>query len=192
MKLNRNRSELQTRAREMFLTGEMDSNAAIARCLRVKPHTIARWRRAEKWDDLLLKIDRRAAELFVEKIASDRGDLNIRHFRFWEALLTKLASVLQRQPDMNIRDLERMAGIVERSQKGQRLAKGLSTSGDTEETIRAQSEAEIRTLIDLFVETIREHISDEKIRDNIRQQLLAALPQEAGPGAGDARDAGGQ
>lgn len=190
--MNRNRADLQTRARELFLAGEMESNAAIARHLKVKPHTIARWRKAEKWDDLLLKIDRRAAELFVERIANDRGNLNIRHYKFWEILLTKLASVLQRQPEMNIRDLERFAGIVERSQKGQRLAKGLSTSGETEETIRAQSEAEIRTLIDLFVETIREHIADEEIRDNIRRELLAALPQEAGAGVGDTGDTLGQ
>jgi hypothetical protein len=170
----------------------MDSNAAIARHLRVKPHTVARWRKAETWDDLLLKIDRRAAELFVEKIANDRGDLNIRHYRLWEALLTKLVSFLQRQPEMNIRDLERIAGIVERSQKGQRLAKGLSTSGDTEEAIRAQSEAELRTLIDLFIETIQEHITDEKTRDNIRRQLLGALPQETGTGVGRPGDARGQ
>lgn len=192
MKLSRNRSELQTRAREMFLTGEVDSNAAIARSLRVKPHTVARWRKAEKWDDLLLKIDRRAAELFVEKIASERGDLNIRHYRLWDALLSKSLAVLQRHPDMNIRDIERLASIVDRSQKGQRLAKGLSMNGETEEAIRAQSEAEIRTLIDLFVETIREHISDEKVRDKIRQELLAALPQEATSGTGDSRDARAQ
>lgn len=188
MKQNRNRSELRARARELFLTGEMDSNAAIARYLRVKPQTVARWRRAEQWDDLLLRIERRAAEFFVEKIANERGELNIRHYRLWDVLLTKLASVLQRQPDMSIRDLDRVAAIVDRLQRGQRLAKGLSMSGETEEAIRAQSEAEIRSLIDLFIETIREHISDEKVRDKIRQGLLAALPQETGSGTGDARD----
>lgn len=188
MKQNRNRSELRARARELFLTGEMDSNAAIARYLRVKPHTVARWRRAEQWDDLLLRIERRAAEFFVEKIANERGELNIRHYRLWDVLLTKLASVLQRQPDMSIRDLDRLAAIVDRLQRGQRLAKGLSMSGETEEAIRAQSEAEIRSLIDLFIETIREHISDEKVRDKIRQGLLAALPQETGTGVGVTRD----
>lgn len=190
--MKQSRSRQQTEARELFLIGEMDSNAAIARHLGVKPHTVARWRRSERWDDLLLKIDRRAAELFVEKIANERGDLNIRHYRLWEALLTKLVKLLQRQSEMNIRDLERIAGIVERSQKGQRLAKGLSTSGDTEETIRAKSEAEIRTLIDLFVETIQEHVTDETIRENIRRQLLTALPQEADTGAGDTGDPGDQ
>jgi len=190
--MTRNRSDLRARGRELFLTGEMDSNAAIARHLRVKPHTVARWRKDEGWDDLLLKIDRRAAELFVEKIANDRGNLNLRHYKLWEILLAKLAGELQRQPSMGIRDLERIAGIVERSQKGQRLAKGLSTSGDTEEAIRAQSEAELRTLIDLFIETIQEHITDEKTRDTIRRQLLAALPQETGTGVGGAGDARGQ
>jgi len=36
----------------------------------VKPHTVAKWRRDEDWDDLRLKIDLRAAEMFVERLAT--------------------------------------------------------------------------------------------------------------------------
>ena len=38
-----------------------------------------------------------------------------------------------------MRDLDQVAGILERAQKGQRLAQGMSITGETEEAIRAQS-----------------------------------------------------
>jgi len=169
----------------MFLTGESEVNAEIARRLNLKPHTIGRWRREEDWDGLRLKIDRRAAELFVEKIANDRVTLNVRHYRMWELLLAKLAEDLQTRNISDIKELERIAGILERSQKGQRLAKGLSATGETEEAIRAQSQAEIRRLVDTFIDAVKEHVTDEEARNCIRHHLLAALPEEESLGTGD-------
>jgi len=176
----------------MYLTGESDLNAEIARRLRVKPHTIGKWRREEDWDGLRMKIDRRAAELFVEKIANDRVTLNVRHYRMWDLLLVKLAEDLQQRKIEDIRELERIAGILERSQKGQRLAKGLSTTGETEEAIRAQSQAEIRGVIDTFIDAVKEHVTDEETRDRIRRYILAALPEEEDTGTGGPGDAGSQ
>jgi uncharacterized protein YjcR len=77
-------------ARRLYLAGEVTKNAEIAQRLGVKPHTVGRWRQEEGWDGLRLKIDRRAAEMFVEKIASDRVDLNVRHYRIWELLMARL------------------------------------------------------------------------------------------------------
>src|SRR5436190_15143000 len=110
-------------ARRLYLAGEMATNAEIAVRLGVKPHTVGRWRREEDWNGLRLKVDRRAAELFVEKIATDKVTLNVRHYRFWELVLAKLAEDLKAQGPLNIRDMERVAGVLERAQKGQRLAK---------------------------------------------------------------------
>ena len=78
------RSLLKSReeARRLYLTGEVTLNSEIAARLKIKPHTVGRWRREEDWDGLRMKIDRRAAELFVEKIATDRVTLNVRHYRF--------------------------------------------------------------------------------------------------------------
>jgi len=174
----------------MFLTGESDTNAEIARKLHVKPHTIGKWRKDEDWDDLRMKVDRRAAELFVEKIANDRVTLNVRHYRLWEVLLAKLAEGLKDREVTEIRELERIAGILERSQKGQRLAKGLSMTGETEEAVRAQSQAEIRRVIDTFIDAVKEHVTDEKTRDCIRRHILAAIPEEKGTGTSDRGDAG--
>lgn len=174
-------------ARRLYLTGET-TNAEIAARLKVKPHTVGRWRKEEDWDGLRLKIDRRAAEMFVEKIASDRVTLNVRHYKFWELLLAKLAESLKAQTNPEIRELDRIAGILDRAQKGQRLAKGLSITGETEETIRAQSQAEIRMLIDTFIDAVKEHVTDEETREAIRCTILTAIPEDEDEGAGNGED----
>ena len=181
-------SKKREEARRLFLAGDVTTNAEIAARLGVKPHTVGLWRRQEDWDGLRLKIDRRAAEMFVEKIASDRVTLNVRHYRYWELVLAKLAEDLKGKTVLDARDLERTAAILDRAQKGQRLAKGLSISGDTEETIRAQSHAEIRRLIDAFVDAVKENIEDEETRDRIRQSVVQALPDAEDGGAGDGGD----
>ena len=175
-------------ARRLYLSGEVSTNSEIAARLQVKPHTVGKWRRQEDWDGLRRKIDRRAGEMFVEKIASERTTLNVRHYRIWELVMAKLLEELKGAPKIDVREMERIAGIVDRAQKGQRLAKGMSLSGETEEAIRGQSQAEIRRLIDAFIDSIKENISDEETRERIRQSLLQALPREADEGAGEPQD----
>lgn len=165
-------------ARKLFLSGEAEANTEIAARLKVKPHTIGKWRKEEDWDGLRVKIDRRAAEMFVEKIATDRTTLNVRHYRLWDLVLAKLGEDLKSKGPLEIREMERVAGILDRAQKGQRLAKGLSLSGETEEAIRAQSQAEIRTLIDAFIDSVKENVGDEETRERIRKSLMKALPEE--------------
>jgi hypothetical protein len=166
-------------ARRLYLTNEMTSNAEIAARLRVKAHTIGRWRREEDWDGLRRKVDVRAAELFVEKIATDRVTLNVRHYRLWEVIVARLFESLKGTKIPDIREMERIAAVLDRAQKGQRLAKGLSVAGETEETIRAEAQAENRRLIDTFIESIKENVKDEATRERIRQSILAALPEAA-------------
>jgi hypothetical protein len=59
--------------------------------------------------------------------------------------------------------LERVANILERAQKGQRLARGLSLDGQTEEQIRSEAAAENRALVDAFVEAMKEHVADPEL-----------------------------
>ena len=165
-------------ARRLFLAGEAETNAEMAAHLGVKPHTVGRWRKEEDWDGLRRKIDRRAAELFVEKIATDRTTLNLRHYRLWDLMLVNLAEGLKANKPLEVREMERIAAILDRAQKGQRLAKGLSATGETEEQIRAQSQAEIRGLIDVFIDSVKDNVDDEEIRDRIRRSLAEALPAE--------------
>jgi hypothetical protein len=181
----RSLSKMREEARRLFLTGEAETNSAIAIRLKVKPHTVGRWRKEEDWDDLRRKVDRRAAEVFAEKIASDRVSLNVRHYRMWDLLVAKLAEDLKSKQGVEIRELDRISGILERAQKGQRLAKGLSITGETEEAIRAESQAEIRGLIDTFVDAVKEHVADEEIRDRIRQAIVRAVPDETSEGTGE-------
>jgi hypothetical protein len=157
--------------------------------LGVKGHTIGRWRKEEDWDDLRRKVERKAAEEFAEKIASDRVTLNVRHYRMWDLLMAKLAEELKTAQGIDIRGLERISTILDRAQKGQRLAKGLSITGETEEAIRAQSEADHRHLIDVFIDTIKENVHDEEARERIRQAILTALPEETDEGAGEPGEA---
>ncbi|MEZ4651956.1 MAG: phage terminase small subunit-related protein [Candidatus Eisenbacteria bacterium] len=183
--MKRTQSKNREEARRLYLTGEMHSNKEIAARLGVKPHTVGKWRRDEDWDGLRSKIDIRAAEMFVEKIASDRVTLNVRHYRMWELLLAKLADDMKARKTSDIRDLERLSSILDKAQKGQRLAKGLSVAGETEEAIRAQAVADMRKLVDAFVDSVKENVDDEVTRDRIRTAILDALPEEADAGAGE-------
>src|SRR3970282_1288260 len=146
--MKRTNTKKREDARRLYLTAEITTNAEIAARLKVKPHTVGRWRREEDWDGLRLKVDRRAAELFVEKIATDRVTLNVRHYRLWELVLAKLAEDLKSQKAIDIRDMERIAGILDRAQKGQRLAKGLSTGGGAEEAILPPAQREKRRVVE--------------------------------------------
>jgi hypothetical protein len=91
-------------------------------------------------------------------------------------VLSQLMESLKAVKNLDVREMERVAGILDRAQKGQRLAKGLSTIGETEESIRAQSQAEIRGLIDSFIDAVKENVPDEGTRDRIRRALMEAVP----------------
>lgn len=170
--------KVREKARQLFLTGALESNAEIAKHLRIKPHTVGHWRKEERWDDLKLEIDRRAAEKMVEQIATDRVALNTRHYRFWEALLGQVAEGIKNPKSFDLRTVERLASVLERAQKGQRLAKGLSLDGETEEAIRAQAQAEIRSLIDRFISALKEYVTDEAVRERVALAILSGIPEE--------------
>ncbi len=168
-------------ARRLYLTGEATSVAEIARRLKTKAHTIGKWRTEEDWDDLRLKIDRQSAEKLVEQLATERVTLNAQHFKFWGVVVGRLFESIQKG-GLNIdeiRSLERVAAILDRAQRGQRLARGLSLDGRTEEQIRAQAEADGRALIDTFIETVKHEVTDEQTRDRIARALLDHCSAEA-------------
>lgn len=175
----RHRARTREEARRLFLTGEVTSVAEIARRLKAKPHTVGAWKKEEDWDDLRLKIDRRAAEQLVDKLASERVTLNASHFKMWGLVVSQLFESMQSGETIEkVKGLEKVAGILERAQKGQRLARGLSLDGQTEEQIRAEATAETRKLVDLFIEVVKEQVKDEGLRDRIARALLERLPSE--------------
>lgn len=171
-------------ARKLFLTGELTTNREIAARLDLKAHTIGQWRRQEDWDGLRLKIDRRAAEMFVEKLATERVSLNLRHFKYWDVLMGRLAEAFKDPDTQQIKKLERLAAILERAQRGQRLARGLSLDGQTEEEVRAEAQTEMRRLVDLVIEVIKNNVQEETTRERIRRELLAGMPDAPGKRAG--------
>ncbi len=180
--------KVREEARRLFLTGEAITSAEIAARLDLKPHTVGFWRKEEDWDGLKLKIDRRAAEMFVERIATDNVTLNVKHFRIWEFLLSQMAETLKSTHNLDVKTLERMSQIVDKAQKGQRVAKGMSANGETEEAIRARADAELRNLIDVFIDSVKENVEDEETRERIRQTLFEKLPEEPDDGTGDGGD----
>ena len=107
--------------------------------------------------------------------------LNAQHFKFWGVVVGRLFESIQKQGlNMDeIRSLERVAAILDRAQRGQRLARGLSLDGQTEEQVRAQAEADGRALIDTFIEVVTEEVADEQTRDRIARALLEHCPAEA-------------
>ena len=172
--------KIRERARELFLTGEVTSLAEIARRFQVKPHTVGRWKRAEGWDELRLKIERRAAEQMAERIATERVTINERHYKAWNVVFGQVFEKMQSGglESEQIRNLERVAAILDRAQKGQRLARGLSLDGQSEEEIRAEAEATSRALVDCFIDIVKSEVEDESARDRIAQALLDRCPTE--------------
>ena len=177
-------SKVREEARRLFLTGEMSNNLEIARHLGVKPHTVGEWRRREDWDGLRLKIDKRAAEKLVEELANERVTLNANHFKLWGVVVSQLVEVLRSDgSEEKIKNLERVSAILDRTQKGQRLARGLSLDGQTEEQIRAEATADSRKLVDIFINVVKTQIPDPDLRDGIARAILEMIPSD--PAADD-------
>jgi len=164
-------------ARRLFLSRELNTNAEISAKLGIKPHTVGSWRKEEAWDDLRVKVDKRAAEKLIEQLSTERVTLNVRHYKYWEYLLTQMVETFK-GANFGVKEWEKIANIFEKAQRGQRLARGLSTSGETEEQIRAEAAAENRSLVDAFVDAVKGHVSDPEIREKIRQAVISRLPQE--------------
>jgi hypothetical protein len=180
--------KMREEARRLFLTGALETNVEIAAHLRVKPHTVGTWRRQEDWDGLRRKIDRRAAAMFVEKIATDRVTLNEQHFKMWGIVLSRLLESMQAGTEERaVKVLERTAAVIERSQKGQRLARGLALDGQTEEQIRAEMHSETRHMVDVFLDVVKANVKDEETRERIARAILEAVPEETD---GDGTDPG--
>jgi hypothetical protein len=174
----RHSRKIREEARQLFLTGEVTSISEIARRVRVKAHTIGVWKREEDWDALRIRIDKRAAEQLVERLATERVNLNAQHYKLWNAVVARVYGSMGKDKlaTNDIRDLERVAAILERAQKGQRLARGLSLDGQTEEQIRAEAAAETRHLVDLFLQVIKVEIADPATRDRIAKAVIDRLP----------------
>lgn len=182
------RKRAREKARVLFLSGDLSSNAAIARRLAVKPHTVGAWRKEEGWDGLKLKADRRAAEKLVEQLSTDRAELNTKHFKVWEALLTRAVALLRDPDAQTVSGLDRVAGILERIQRGQRIAKEIATAAEAAEETRRQAAAEVRGFVDMFISAVKEHVEDEGTREKLCTAILGGLP--AGPAQGDAEPGG--
>ncbi len=171
-------------ARKLFLTNACETNAEIARRLGLKPHTVAKYRREEDWDGLKLKMNRQAADRMAEQLTSERVSLNLRHYNYYEVALVELASTLKGKGRFTVREVCDVMAAVEKAQKGQRLAKGVGVDLQAEEQIRAESQADVHRLIDVFVEAVKRYVSDEQVRDAIQAAVLQALPEGPDEGAG--------
>src|SRR5262245_22734537 len=169
--------KIREQARHYYLTGEVTSLAEIARRLRVNPHTVASWKRGEHCDGLRLTVAKRAAGQLGEKLASERVALNAQHFKLWNAVASKLVGSLTKEGlhANDVRTLEKAAAILERAQKGQRLARGMALDGQTEEQIRAESAAAQRHIVDVVIEVVKTEVRDEQTRDRIARLLLERL-----------------
>ena len=177
-------------ARKLFLTNECETNAEIARKLGLKPHTVAKYRKEEDWDGLKLKMNRNAAERMAERLTTDGVSLNLQHYNYYEFALHELVSTLKGTGRFTVREVCDMMAAVEKAQRGQRLAKGVGGDAKAEEQIRAEAEAELHRLIDLFVDVVKEHVTDETARDRIRQALVEALPDAEGGATGEPEEPG--
>jgi len=174
----RHSRKLREEARQLFLTGEVTSISEIARRVKVKAHTIGVWKKEEDWDALRIRIDKRAAEQLVERLATEKTNLNATHYKLWQGVVARVYGAIgkDRLGANEIRDLERVAAILEKAQRGQRLARGLSLDGQTEEQILAEATASSRHVVDVFLDSLKKEVTDPEIRGRIAQAVLAAFP----------------
>lgn len=180
--MKRATSALRKEARRLFLSGEMDTNAEIAAYLKVKAHTVGAWRKAEGWDETLRKAEKNAAARLAQAIASENVNTNLTHFKVWSVVLKQLIDTLTDPDPLRVKLLERQAAVIERAQRGQRIARGLSADGQTEERIRAEAQADYRALVDAVAEAIKEHVSDEVAREKIGQAVISRFPRRVEEG----------
>ncbi|MGH9867062.1 MAG: hypothetical protein ACREAA_02710 [Candidatus Polarisedimenticolia bacterium] len=188
--MSRAPSEIRKEARRLFLSGEMDTNADIAAHLHVKPHSVGRWRKEEGWDDVRRKAERHHAEKQAKSIRSKVVVTNDTHLKAWDIILGQLVETLYKPDPAKVKMLDRQAKILELTQRGQRLGRGLNVEGETEEKIRAESYATHRKMIDLFIDTVKETVPDEETRERIGQRLMAAVPRQESLGAADENQPG--
>jgi len=112
-------------------------------------------------------------------IASENVSTNVTHFKVWGVLLKKLIHTLDNPDSEKVRILERQAAVAERAQRGQRIARGLSADGQTEEMIRAEAQADYRALVDAVIEAVHVHVPDEVVREKIAQAVMGKYPRAA-------------
>ncbi len=97
----------------------------------MKARTVARYRKEEGWDELRVKVDRQAAEKLVESLAGERTSLNLRHFRYWDAILAQVGEAMKTDTAHGIRELERLTHIVERCRKASGSLAASASTGRT-------------------------------------------------------------
>ena len=99
-------------------------------------------------------------------------------------MVSHLFEIMRQGQGKDSRGLEKIAGILERAQRGQRLARGLALDGQTEEQIRAEAAADVRHIVDQMIDVVKAEVRDEDTRDRIARAMLERLP------AGDDEDEG--
>jgi hypothetical protein len=115
-------------ARRLFLTGEFETTPPSPRASGSSRTPSGRWRKGGGLGRAAAQGDRRAAESFADKIASDRVNLNVRHFRYWDLLVAKLGEELKTTGGWTIR-----AGVMPVILEGLRRAaagQGAPITGD--------------------------------------------------------------
>ena len=117
--------------------------------------------------------------MLVDKLASERVSLNTNHYKLWSVVESQLLESLKTPgSEDKVKNLDRVSAILDRAQKGQRLARGLALDGQTEEQIRADAEG--RQLIDLFIDVVKAEVPDADVRDRIARAILERVPADEG------------
>ncbi|MHC4707601.1 MAG: hypothetical protein ACYS8I_11015 [Planctomycetota bacterium] len=122
----------RNQVRAAFLTGQHTSFKDLCRSFNVEQTKVAAWRRDEGWDDLKLQISRRAREKLIDKASERKSEIDDTHYRMWGAFEAQVYRQLKRAQDENRsippRTLDVLSKVMERCQKGKRIACGADTN----------------------------------------------------------------
>jgi len=135
-----------------YITGEWNSLAEFASANGVNATILYRRARAEKWQDEKVqrqsKKSTRIVQKTIEKQIESESEINTKHYELWVQILTK-ATALAKEADSG-GQLKTLAEVIEKAQKGQRLARGMD-----KEVFKPSGD--VRPINLIFKDTKREH-----------------------------------
>ena len=114
--------------RDAWISGQYGSVIGLATAFGVRREVIYSWRRADRWDDDRAKINAETAQIATAAIVSEISAAREKHFELWGRFDSEIEHRLQRFADKGeevpLEELETMAKILERAQRGRYFALG--------------------------------------------------------------------
>lgn len=128
---------VRNQVRSAFLAGQYPGVPQLAKAFNIPSKTIHQWRSSEGWDELKAQIDTEAKRRLVNKLAEKKSEIDDQHFKLWGAFDAQVFMYMKKAQDdkrlIGPKTLDTLSKVLERSQKGRRIACGADASIEVRE-----------------------------------------------------------